>query len=67
MVKFTFEMNDEMAKLIKKLAKAQGATSKAEVFRRAIALLKVAQEAKDQGKTLCVADKGKVEKQLVMP
>ena len=66
--KYTIEMTREMGQLLDQLVRQQGASSKAEVIRRSIALMTVAQQAKIDGMKLSVTtENGKIEKELILP
>lgn len=55
-VQTTFKFNRETLKIIDQLKRDFGATSKAEVIRKALALLEVARQAKKSGGTIAVVD-----------
>ena len=67
----TFKFDQQLTDTIEALKNATTATSKAEIVRRAITLLKVVQEAKDKGeKLMLVADKPdgtKQEREIILP
>jgi hypothetical protein len=53
----TFKFDGEVLATIEDLKKATKATSKAEIVRRAITLLKLVQDAKDKGDTIVLRAK----------
>ena len=57
MSRVNFEVSPELDKTIEKLVKLTGSASKSEVLRRAIALMEVAAEAKQEGKKIVIAEK----------
>jgi Arc/MetJ-type ribon-helix-helix transcriptional regulator len=57
MSRINFEVSPELDKTIEKLVKLTGSASKSEVLRRAIALMEVAAEAKQEGKKIVIAEK----------
>jgi hypothetical protein len=65
----TFKFDEKLTATLEDLKKSTGASSKAEVVRRAIALLKVAQEGKDHGRKLVLrsGDEAKLDQEIVMP
>lgn len=69
----TFKFDEKLTATLEELKVATGASSKAEIVRRAIALLKVVQEAKDDGGTLIIrtpqekGEPGPHERIIVMP
>jgi metal-responsive CopG/Arc/MetJ family transcriptional regulator len=68
----TFVFDEQMTETLEQLKKATGSKSKAELIRRAVALYKVAQEAKQQNYRLIVQQEdadGNVtrERELVLP
>lgn len=66
----TFKFDEKLTATLEELKAATGASSKAEIVRRAIALLKVVQDAKDDGGELVIRtrDDGiSHEKVIVMP
>lgn len=65
----TFKFDEKLTATLEDLKKATGASSKAEVVRRAIALLKVAQEGKEEGRKLVLrsTNEGGTEQEIIMP
>ncbi len=57
MPRLNFDVSPELDEIIEKLVKLTGSTSKSEVLRRAIALMEVAAEAKQEGKKIVIAEK----------
>jgi Arc/MetJ-type ribon-helix-helix transcriptional regulator len=57
MPRMNFDVSPELDAVIEKLVKLTGSTSKSEVLRRAIALMEVAVEAKQEGKKIVIAQK----------
>jgi Arc/MetJ-type ribon-helix-helix transcriptional regulator len=57
MPRLNFDVSPELDEIIEKLVKLTGSTSKSEVLRRAIALMEVAAEAKQDGKKIVIAEK----------
>jgi Arc/MetJ-type ribon-helix-helix transcriptional regulator len=57
MPRLNFDVSPELDQVIEKLVKLTGSTSKSEVLRRAIALMEVAAEAKQEGKKIVIAEK----------
>ena len=66
-MKYTLEMTRSMKRVIDQLVLDQNVDTYAEVLRRAIALLKVANDVQNQGKELSITKDGKIEAVLVMP
>ena len=66
MIKTTFNFHPDTAATLNKLQSYFKATSKAEILRKAIALLEMAQEARESGGEMAVVDKdGNVHKVLM--
>jgi Arc/MetJ-type ribon-helix-helix transcriptional regulator len=57
MPRLNFDVSPELDEIIEKLVKLTGSTSKSEVLRRAIALMEVAAEAKQEGRKIVIAEK----------
>ena len=57
MARLNFDVTPELNKTIEKLVKQTGSTSKSELLRRAIALMEVAADAKQEGKKVVIADR----------
>ena len=65
---FTVSIDERLDRALDELKASLGKTSRAEVFRLAITLLKVADEARREGLRLAIADKqGKVQKEILIP
>jgi len=65
---FTVSIDERLDRALDELKDSLGKTSRAEVFRLAITLLKVADEARREGLRLAIADKqGKVQKEILIP
>lgn len=56
-VQTTFKFNRQTLAVINQLKKEYGATSKAEVIRKALALLELARQAKEKGGEMAVVDR----------
>lgn len=54
----TFKFDEKLTEVIEELKKNSGATSKSEVIRRAIALMKVAQDAHERGEKIVIRSGG---------
>lgn len=64
----TFKFDEQLTKTIEELKNAGNARTKAEIVRRAIALLKVVQEGTAQGERLVLIDKTtQKEREIVLP
>jgi hypothetical protein len=67
----TFKFDGRVLATIDELKKSTNATSKAEIVRRAISLLKLYQDAKDKGEKIVLRTKnakGKdVEREIILP
>jgi Arc/MetJ-type ribon-helix-helix transcriptional regulator len=57
MPRLNFDVSPELDETIEKLVKQTGSASKSEVLRRAIALMEVAAEAKQEGRKIVIAEK----------
>ena len=55
MSRVNFEVSPELNKTIEELVKLTGSSSKSELLRRSIALMKVAAEAKQKGEKIVIA------------
>ena len=67
MARINFEASSELEETIDNLVKLTGSSSKSELLRRAIALMKVAAEAQEKGEKIVIADEDrnpKVELQI---
>jgi hypothetical protein len=62
----TFKFDAKLTATIEELKKSTSATSKAEIIRRAIALLKVVQEASDRGEELLLVKDDK-QTRVILP
>lgn len=66
----TFKFDEKLTRTLDELKTATGASSKAEIVRRAIALLKVVQEATEEGGEVVIRNShgdDKRERVIVMP
>ncbi len=59
MPRVSFDVNEQFQQDFEKLVELTNSSSKAEVFRRAIALLKIAAEAQAKGEKLMIADENR--------
>jgi predicted transcriptional regulator len=66
MTKVTVEMNDNLSRVLDELADRQGDT-KAAVIRRALTLMKLIEEQKDEGYKLGLSKNGELEKEILTP
>ena len=66
MTKVTVEMNDNLSRVLDELADRQDAT-KAAVIRRALTLMKLIEEQKDEGYKLGLSKNGELEKEILTP
>lgn len=57
MPRVSFDVNEQFQKDFEELVKLTNSSSKAEVFRKAIALLKIASEAQAKGEKVMIADR----------
>lgn len=65
---FTVGIDERLDRALDELKDSLGKTSRAEVFRLAVTLLKIADEARQEGLRLAIADKqGKVHKEILIP
>ena len=65
---FTVGIDERLDRALDELKDSLGKTSRAEVFRLAVTLLKIADEARQEGLRLTIADKqGKVHKEILIP
>jgi metal-responsive CopG/Arc/MetJ family transcriptional regulator len=65
---FTVSIDDRLDRALDELKESLGKTSRAEVFRLAVTLLKIADEARREGLKVAIADKqGKVQKEILIP
>lgn len=68
MKNFTIAIDSKLNTTLEDLKQSTGKTSKAEVFRLAITLLKIAHDAKQEGLKLTLSDeKDCVRKEIVLP
>ncbi|AWH54445.1 hypothetical protein C1924_15285 [Stenotrophomonas sp. ESTM1D_MKCIP4_1] len=64
----TFKFDQRLTETIEELKQSTDATSKSEIVRRAIALLKVVQDAKAKGERIVlVTEDGSKEREIVLP
>ena len=63
----TFKFDPKLTALIEELKDSSSATSKAEIVRRAIALYKVVQEAKERGEDLVLVGGDKSQTRIILP
>lgn len=63
----TFRFDPKLTETIEELKKATSATSKAEIVRRAVTLLKVVQEAKDRGEDLVLVRGDNTQTRIILP
>jgi len=65
---FTVSIDERLDRALDELKESMGKTSRAEVFRLAVTLLKIADEARQEGLKLAIADKqGKVQREILIP
>jgi len=65
---FTVSIDERLDRALDELKESMGKTSRAEVFRLAITLLKIADEARQEGLKLTISDKqGKVHREILIP
>ena len=65
---FTVSIDERLDRALDELKISLGKTSRAEVFRLAVTLLKVADEARQEGLRLAIADKqGRVQREILIP
>lgn len=65
MPKYTLQMNDKLEAVLDELAEKEG-ISKAQVLRRSLTLLKLAEDQKDEGYSLALAKDGKVAREIIV-
>jgi Arc/MetJ-type ribon-helix-helix transcriptional regulator len=58
--RINFDVTPELDSVINELTQKTGSTSKAELLRKAVALMKIATEAKEQGEKVMIADYNRV-------
>ncbi len=64
----TFRFDEKMTKTIEELKAATGASSKAEIVKRAVALYQVVQKAHQNGEKLILKDEAAVkEREIIIP
>ena len=63
----TFKFDSKLTATIEELKDSTSATSKAEIIRRAIALLKVVQDAKDRGEELVLVGEDNSQTRIILP
>lgn len=59
MKRVNFDVTPELDQVINELTRKTGSSSRAELFRRAIALMQVATEAKEHDQKIMIADKNR--------
>jgi metal-responsive CopG/Arc/MetJ family transcriptional regulator len=65
---FTVSIDERLDRALDELKESMGKTSRAEVFRLAVTLLKIADEARQEGLKLAISDKeGKVRREILIP
>ncbi len=65
---FTVSIDERLDRALDELKESMGKTSRAEVFRLAITLLKIADEARQEGLKLAIADRqGNVQREILIP
>ena len=65
---FTVSIDERLDRALDELKESMGKTSRAEVFRLAITLLKIADEARQEGLKLAIADRqGHVQREILIP
>jgi metal-responsive CopG/Arc/MetJ family transcriptional regulator len=65
---FTVSIDERLDRALDELKISLGKTSRAEVFRLAVTLLKVADEARQEGLRLAIADKqGRIQREILIP
>jgi hypothetical protein len=65
---FTVSIDERLDRALDELKLSLGKTSRAEVFRLAVTLLKIADEARQEGLKLTIADRqGKVQREILIP
>ena len=60
MPRLNFDVSPELDQIIERLVKQTGSTSKSELLRRAIALMEVAANAKQEGNKVVIADQDRI-------
>ncbi len=65
MAKYTLQMNDKLEALLDELAEKEG-ISKAQVIRRSLTLLKLAEDQQESGFQLAFAKDGQVAREIVL-
>jgi predicted transcriptional regulator len=66
MTKVTVEMNDNLSRVLDELSDRQDST-KAAVIRRALTLMKLIEDQKDEGYKLGLSKNGELEKEILTP
>jgi len=64
---FTVSIDSRLDQTLDELKQSLGKTSRADVFRLAVTLLKLADEARQEGLKLALAKQGKIEREIVLP
>jgi predicted transcriptional regulator len=65
MAKYTIQMNDKLEQLLEELAEKEG-VSKAQVIRRSLTLLKLAEEQEEEGYELTFTKEGQPERRVLI-
>lgn len=65
MPKYTMQMNDNLESVLDELAEKEG-ISKAQVIRRSLTLLKLAEEQREHGFQLALTKDGEVSREIVL-
>ena len=66
-MRYTIEITREMMRVLNRLKVSLDVETTVEVLRKAIALMKIAQDAKDAGKALYITKNGRIETEVVWP
>jgi metal-responsive CopG/Arc/MetJ family transcriptional regulator len=64
---FTVSIDSRLDRTLDELKESLGKTSRADVFRLAVTLLKLAEEARSEGLKLTLSKQGKIEREIVLP
>lgn len=65
MGKYTIQMNDKLEQILEELAEKEG-VSKAQVIRKSLTLLKLAEEQQDEGYDLAFTKEGEPERRVLI-
>lgn len=63
----TFKFDPKLTAIIEELKESSSASSKAEIVRRAITLLKVVQDAKERGEELVLVRDDNTQTRIILP